>query len=227
MTDRDVMLDQMVSEAVPILLHGTCPPAAPEKAPRPRKAWPAAILFALSLAACAPPPPEIDMNMPGFPGPFLDPSFCDSTGGGWLLDRMEGYTLWQMEQVGVDDMGDVQIRYEIRDGDLACPVSFVDAVAPVYFKDGLSGSLASAWLLQSDGGGFRGAAQRELEIFLQECYAERGNDAVCWEQPDGTSGMGVWKAFYNKVNGVSTSQSIVIINGKVFDTRTENWDQIS
>jgi hypothetical protein len=194
---------------------------------RPLTASLAALALVAALSACAGRPPEIDMNMPGFPGPFLDPRYCDSTGGGWLLDRMEGYTLWQMEQVGVDDMGAVQIRYEIRDGDLACPVSFVDAVAPVYFKDGLSGSLASAWLLELDGGGFRGAAQRELEIFLQECYAERGTNAVCWEQPDGTNGMGVWAAFYNKVNGVSTSQSIVIINGKVFDTETENWDQIS
>ena len=188
---------------------------------------PAALALVAALSACAGRPPEIDMTMPGFPGPFLDPSFCDSTGGGWLLDRMEGYTLWQMEQVGVDDTGDVQIRYEIRDGDLACPVSYVDAVAPQRFKDGLSGSLPSAWLLKGEGGGFRGAAQREYEIFLQECYAERANDSDCWEQPDGTSGLGVWAAFSSKVNGVFTSQSIVIINGKVFDTETENWDQIS
>ena len=194
---------------------------------RPLTASRAALALVAALSACAGRPPEIDMNMPGFPGPFLDPRYCDSTGGGWLLDRMEGYTLWQMEQVGVDDMGAVQIRYEIRDGDLACPVSYVDARAPWSFTDGLSGSLASAWLLQTEGGGFRGAAQRELEVFLQECYAERGNDAVCWEQPDGTNGMGVWRAFSNKVNGVFTSQSIVIINGKVFDTETENWDQIS
>ena len=39
--------------------------------------------------------------------------------------------------------------------------------------------------------------------------------------------MGVWAAFSNKVNGVFTSKSIVIINGKVFETRTDNWDQIS
>ena len=187
----------------------------------------AALALVASLSACAPPPPEVDMNMAGFPGPFLDPRYCDSTGGGWLLDRMEGYTLWQMEQVGVDDRGAVQIRYEIRDGDLACPVSYVRAVAPQRFKDGLSGSLSSAWLFKGEGGGFRGAAQREYEIFLQECYAERANDSDCWEQPDGTSGLGVWASFSNKVNGVFTSQSIVIINGKVFDTRTENWDQIS
>ncbi|MCX7299209.1 MAG: hypothetical protein NTX73_02275 [Rhodobacterales bacterium] len=35
----------------------------------------------------------------------------------------------------------------------------------------------------------------------------------CEEQPDGTIGMGMWPAFSNQVNRVTTMKSLVIISG--------------
>ncbi len=160
------------------------------------------------------------MTMPAFPGPFLDARHCESTGGGWLMDSLEGYSRWQMEQVGIDDRGWVQIRFEVRGGKLSCPVSFVNAWPPEYVEASRLGSLSSSWQLL-EGQRFRGAAEREFETFLQECYAERINDDDC-NKGTGNNGMGVWDALSNSVNGVDTLQSFAIINSKVFDIDT--WE---
>jgi hypothetical protein len=179
----------------------------------------AALALVASLSACAPPPPEVDMNMPVFLGPFFDPQHCDSTGGGWLVDKLGGYSLWQMEQMGVDDLGFVQFRYEVRSKELACPVSYVNSVGPSYIKDGLSGSLSSAWLWHDDVSRFKGASQREFEIFLQECAAASVNNE-CLDGSSDNPRLGVWANFSNMVNGGGQGQSIIIINGKVFDSDT-------
>lgn len=217
MTCKYTSQDQMVRGAAPVLHRGLTT-ATPVKPPRPRKPWPVALLITLSLIACAPPPPEVNLNMPVFPGPFLDLQHCESTGGGRLIDGREGYTLWQMEQGGVDDIGWVQIRFEVRGGKLSCPVSFVNTKTPEDVEAGNFGSLPSAWQLL-EGRQFTGAAEIEFQSFQQECYARLTDDNIC----DGggeNSGLGVWKAFSSTVNGVFTDEAFAIINGKVFDIDT-------